>query len=85
MKISRIVAKGLLICLCLVNINSAFVFAQENINDTVATDTDSPRYVETGYKYMTINGVCYRRLWNYTAGEWVDPAWTRCPASSHNH
>lgn len=85
MKVNRKLTRILVVCLCILNINSVFVLAETNTPTVIASDSDSSRYVETGYKYTTINGVCYRRLWNYTAGEWVDAYWTRCPASSHNH
>lgn len=30
----------------------------------------------TGYKYMTIAGKRFKRLWSYTYNRWEDPAWT---------
>ena len=30
----------------------------------------------TGYKYQTINGKIYKRLWSYTYSRWEDPYWT---------
>lgn len=38
-----------------------------------------PRAEETGYKYMEINGVMYRRLWSYTRNCWIDDKWQPCP------
>lgn len=88
MKIKALLAKSLLVCLCLSSVNCVSVFADEVVNEAdivTAEEAVEPRAVSTGYKYTKINGVCWRRLWNYTDGVWVDDAWTVCPASSHNH
>lgn len=88
MKIKALFAKSLLVCLCLSSVNCVSVFADEVVSEidiVTAEEVAEPRAVSTGYKYTKINGVCFRRLWNYTTGEWVDIAWTRCPDSTHNH
>lgn len=79
------IVRGLIIGLCLFSLNLVPAMANDSLTSNETNTTESSRYVETGYKYMKINGVCYRRLWNYTEGVWVDPEWTPCPASSHNH
>ncbi len=30
----------------------------------------------TGYKYKTLNGIVWRRLWSYTYNRWEEPEWT---------
>ncbi len=35
-----------------------------------------PRINYTGYKYKTINGKRYKRLWSYTYNRWEEPNWT---------
>lgn len=35
-----------------------------------------PRENQTDYKYKTINGKLYKRLWSYTYLRWEEPYWT---------
>ena len=35
----------------------------------------TPRANVTGYKYMEIDGILYKRLWSYTYARWEDPYW----------
>ena len=80
MKFKRL-ALAVLAAISILSITPAMTFA--DTADVVSESTE--RAVSTGYKYKKINGVCYRRLWNYTDGVWVDAYWTLCPDSSHNH
>lgn len=36
----------------------------------------SPYANVTGYKYMEIDGIKYKRLWSYTYSRWEEPYWT---------
>lgn len=68
-----------LITLCMLSISMATaVYAQDSAQTQENTTSVSPRAESTGYKYMTVNGVKYKRLWSYTRGCWVDPVWTPC-------
>lgn len=31
---------------------------------------------QTGYKYKTVNGRLYKRLWSYTYNRWEEPNWS---------
>lgn len=84
----RYLSKVLLVCLCLLSVNCTMVLADEIVDNDAniaAEETVEPRAISTGYYYMKINGVCYRRLWNYTEGVWIDDAWSPCPDKTHNH
>lgn len=35
-----------------------------------------PYYNISGYRYKTINGKLYKRLWSYTDNKWLEPKWT---------
>jgi len=48
------------------------VFKTQNNNDS----SIMPYSEKTGYKYKTINGLRYKRLWSYTYNRWIDPQWT---------
>lgn len=45
----------------------------DNIFENMNASTFSER---TGYYYMTIDGIRYRRLWSYTHQSWIDPEWS---------
>lgn len=47
------------------------------VNVTVGNGTGiEPQGESTGYKYVTIDGVLYKRLWSYTRSCWIDKKWT---------
>ena len=50
----------------------------ESVVMTAGEITVNPRGEVTGYKYKTIDGVMYKRLWSYTSNCWIDPYWIRC-------
>lgn len=72
--------KIFLLMLFLFTITSpASVPAQNLSPEVLAEDTSpgiQPRVNITGYKYMTLNGIRYKRLWSYTYNRWEDPTWT---------
>lgn len=72
--------KMFLLILCLFTIASpAAVSAQSLSPEVLAEDTSpgiQPRVNETGYKYITLNGKRYKRLWSYTYNRWEEPTWT---------
>ena len=57
--------------------NPAYYSAQAIPCSTTSENEISPRANVTGYQYMEINGVLYKRLWSYTYGRWEDPYWTK--------
>lgn len=53
-------------------------FSAQIIPCSATSDSEiAPRANVTGYQYMEINGVLYKRLWSYTYGRWEDPYWTK--------
>lgn len=88
MKCTKILSKILLLCVFILSINMMVSVASaqelsafEVIDESAITEgekTISPRGEVTGYKYMTVNGVTYRRLWSYTRGCWIDDRWYEC-------
>lgn len=38
--------------------------------------TPTPHTNITGYKYKTVDGIRWKRLWSYTYHRWEDPHWT---------
>lgn len=42
-----------------------------------AEDGIAPHANVTGYQYMELNGVLYKRLWSYTYARWEEPYWTK--------
>lgn len=85
MKYSKTLSKVLLVTLCSLTLSmSTAAFAQdlqepaENIAMAAGETTVTPRGEVTGYKYMTIDGKKYKRLWSYTGGYWIDDYWTPC-------
>lgn len=57
---------------------ASLLFAACPVNSfaAAAPSEDSIQSEETGYKYITIDGVRYKRLWSYTYNRWIDPEWT---------
>lgn len=56
------------------------VFAAEPTVPEESTITASESAINpcsdiTGYRYKEENGKLYRRLYNYTRGEWAEPYW----------
>lgn len=58
------------------------VCAHENIpvittaSISSADEEISPYANVTGYKYIYIDGIKYKRLWSYTYARWEDSYWT---------
>lgn len=68
---------GLLSTLVLLSIPPVSVQAAPSIPLTTASPQEiQPRGNQTGYKYKTINGKLYKRLWSYTYLRWEEPYWT---------
>ena len=83
MKLYKTLPIALILALCISSlgiVNSAFAQEPPELTeDMIAGETTiSPRGEVTGYKYMYIDGVLYKRLWSYTGGYWIDPVWTSC-------
>lgn len=85
MKYSKTLSRVFLVTLCALTLSmSTAAFAQdlqepaENVAMTAGETTITPRGEVTGYKYTTINGVKYKRLWSYTNNCWIDDAWIPC-------
>lgn len=55
-----------------------YEYLTETTENTNPDDTLSPRSDVIKWRYTTINGVTYRRLYNYTTGEWIGP-WELAP------
>ena len=55
--------------------NPAYLDTQATLCSTASGDEISPHVNVTGYKYIEINGVTYKRLWSYTYARWEDPYW----------
>lgn len=73
MKVFKRSIKIFLISLCLLNTcNITTILAAESEID------NSPRVQSVGYKYITIDGIKYRRLWSYSDNCWLEPGWTPC-------
>lgn len=68
----------------LIMLGMAVLMAGSMITGTaaVAMEVNEPQgiivpFAETrGYKYKTLNGLKFKRLWSYTYGYWVDEEWT---------
>lgn len=60
--------------LCLVYVNNVY-FVTTPISYSIETEF-SPYANVTGYKYIEIDGIKYKRLWSYTYSRWEDPYWT---------
>lgn len=76
--------KYIMLLMMLVVLSPAAVHAAEGelsppvVEEEVDSNaTISPRTNEFGWKYMYVDGVAYRRLYNYRTGEWVG-SWMRC-------
>lgn len=54
------------------------VYAQVNMDSQILAENSdvTPQAEVTEYKYMTINGYLYKRLWSVTRGVWIDDRWT---------
>lgn len=85
MKYSKTLSRIFLVTLCALTLSmSTAAFAQdlqepaESIAMTSGETTVNPRGEVTGYKYMTIDGKRYKRLWSYTGNYWIDDAWIPC-------
>lgn len=81
MKFYKTISIALALALCFSSLGmTASAFAKEppELTDAMIAGetTINPRGEVTGYKYMYIDGVLYKRLWSYTGGYWVDPVWT---------
>ena len=81
MKFHKTLSAALILALCFSSlgmVSSAFAQEPPELTDemTAGETTINPRGEVTGYKYMYINGVKYKRLWSYTGGYWIDPVWT---------
>ena len=72
--------KIFVLMLCVFTIALPATVSAQNIFPAVSMEETSPgiqpRKNVTGYKYMTLNGKRYKRLWSYTYNKWEDPAWT---------
>lgn len=55
--------------------NPSYPGTQIVVNSVNAGDEITPRANVTGYQYMEIDGILYKRLWSYTYGRWEDPYW----------
>lgn len=53
-------------------------YAFEYLSRDIQTQANvkTPRKEKTGYKYKTVNGKKYKRLWSYTHSKWIDDSWT---------
>lgn len=68
---------GILSLLILFSTLPASVQAEPSISlRTSSSQEIQPRKNRTGYKYKTINGKRYKRLWSYTYNRWEEPDWT---------
>lgn len=45
-------------------------------NVTIRNHYIQPYNNTTGYKYKTMDGKIWKRLWSYTYNRWEDPEWT---------
>ncbi|MDO4301212.1 MAG: hypothetical protein Q4D26_07480 [Clostridia bacterium] len=80
MKYLKKIGNILIISLCLLN-SAVIVSAEESVStgtDVMNETSVSPRVQSVGYKYITIDGIKYRRLWSYSENCWLEPAWTPC-------
>lgn len=57
--------------------SNSSVYAKETNNTISYPNTISQRAEKLVWKYKSINGKLYKRLWNQTKGEWVGK-WTPC-------
>ena len=55
--------------------NPAYLNNQTIACTATSEDGITPRANITGYKYIEIDGITYKRLWSYTYGRWEDPYW----------
>lgn len=78
--------KILLICMILFSIFSTTfttfagdidICAALATSDTYSYNEVTPQADITGWRYKNENGVCYKRLFNYTKGKWIGD-WIRC-------
>lgn len=71
--------KMFLLMLSIFTIASPAVVSAQNLSP-IPTEIFSPGIQlygnQTGYKYLTIGGKRFKRLWSYTYGRWEEPAWT---------
>ncbi len=55
-------------------VSAKSIFLTASVEET--SPSIQPRINVTGYKYMTMNGKKYKRLWSYTYYRWEEPGWT---------
>ncbi|WP_411337659.1 hypothetical protein [Ruminococcus gauvreauii] len=53
------------------------VSSMQHTDSVSSSEGITPRKDITGWKYKNVDGLCYKRLYNYTKGEWVG-GWIRC-------
>lgn len=71
----RLLITALLLSLAITPFNQSTINAATT-EQTVVPQTIQPRGNQTGYKYKSMNGKLYKRLWSYTYNRWEDPEWT---------
>lgn len=55
--------------------NPAYLNTQVIPCSTNSDEGIEPHANVTGYKYIVIDGITFKRLWSYTYGRWEDPYW----------
>lgn len=57
--------------------NPSYTDTQVILHNANSSSEIVPRANVTGYQYMEIDGVLYKRLWSYTYDRWEEPYWTK--------
>jgi len=79
MKLRKIFRTVLLTTFVLTCVPCSSVMAEQQTDNVQTDDSDSQslaRAESTGYIYTSVNGVMYKRLWSYSRGCWLEPAWS---------
>lgn len=82
MKYSKTLSRVFLVTFSALTLSMSTAAFAQNLDEPAVVSADeatiSPRAEDVGYKYTTINGKKYKRLWSYTYNRWIDDAWTPC-------
>lgn len=60
-------------------ISNVYAYTYADMTTKPSFSINPVRNDEYTYKYKTIDGIRYRRLWNKTKGEWAEAFWSPCP------